>query len=260
MVLRTFNVQTVPTGLRREFMKLTQPQQFVNAELIENKLSSRALLQPPARRSACRLLVESLQRVQWQRAGAHAAHQLRARCDPAARARPLQRHAARDGAPSGDALLSRQLAVAGSARRHAAGCRRPDAARRTPGLNENYGRELLELHTLGVDGGYTQQDVIAVARAFTGWTIFDPNAYGGVPVQSRRCTTARRRSCSGTRFPRGGGERMAWMSSTSWRAIHRPRSSSRRSWRSVSSPTSRRRPSSTAWPPRSRRPTAICAR
>jgi uncharacterized protein (DUF1800 family) len=39
------------------------------------------------------------------------------------------------------------------------------------GLNENYGRELLELHTLGVDGGYTQQDVIDVARAFTGWSI-----------------------------------------------------------------------------------------
>jgi uncharacterized protein (DUF1800 family) len=37
------------------------------------------------------------------------------------------------------------------------------------GLNENYGRELLELHTLGVDGGYTQQDVQAVARCFTGW-------------------------------------------------------------------------------------------
>jgi uncharacterized protein (DUF1800 family) len=44
---------------------------------------------------------------------------------------------------------------------------------RRPGLNENYGRELLELHTLGVDGGYTQADVIAVARAFSGWTIYD---------------------------------------------------------------------------------------
>ena len=42
------------------------------------------------------------------------------------------------------------------------------------GLNENYGRELMELHTLGVDGGYTQQDVIEVARAFTGWTIESP--------------------------------------------------------------------------------------
>jgi len=42
---------------------------------------------------------------------------------------------------------------------------------RVRGLNENYARELLELHTLGVDGGYTQQDVIEVARALTGWTI-----------------------------------------------------------------------------------------
>ena len=42
---------------------------------------------------------------------------------------------------------------------------------RARGLNENYARELLELHTLGVDGDYTQTDVINVARAFTGWTI-----------------------------------------------------------------------------------------
>jgi hypothetical protein len=51
--------------------------------------------------------------------------------------------------------------------------------RKHPGLNENYGRELLELHTLGVDGGYTQQDVINVARAFTGWTIKPPAQGGG---------------------------------------------------------------------------------
>src|SRR5262249_7371669 len=42
------------------------------------------------------------------------------------------------------------------------------------GLNENYARELMELHTLGVDGGYTQKDVVEVARAFTGWTIRSP--------------------------------------------------------------------------------------
>ena len=42
------------------------------------------------------------------------------------------------------------------------------------GLNENYGRELMELHTLGVDGGYTQKDVVEVARCFTGWTIRAP--------------------------------------------------------------------------------------
>jgi uncharacterized protein (DUF1800 family) len=47
--------------------------------------------------------------------------------------------------------------------------------RQPHGLNENYGRELLELHTLGVDGGYTQQDVIEVARCFTGWTIRKPS-------------------------------------------------------------------------------------
>jgi hypothetical protein len=50
---------------------------------------------------------------------------------------------------------------------------------RNGGLNENYGRELLELHTLGVDGGYTQQDVINVARALTGWTIRPPMMGGG---------------------------------------------------------------------------------
>ena len=46
--------------------------------------------------------------------------------------------------------------------------------KREMGLNENYGRELMELHTLGVDGGYTQDDVIAVAKCFTGWTIKQP--------------------------------------------------------------------------------------
>ena len=56
--------------------------------------------------------------------------------------------------------------------------RRPQQRRR--GLNENYGRELLELHTLGVDGGYTQADVIAAARALTGWTIDRPPAGGFV--------------------------------------------------------------------------------
>jgi uncharacterized protein (DUF1800 family) len=42
------------------------------------------------------------------------------------------------------------------------------------GLNENYARELLELHTLGVDGGYTQKDIVEVARCFTGWTVDEP--------------------------------------------------------------------------------------
>ncbi len=49
---------------------------------------------------------------------------------------------------------------------------RPRALRQR-GLNENYARELLELHTLGVDGGYTQHDIVEVARCFTGWTLAD---------------------------------------------------------------------------------------
>jgi uncharacterized protein (DUF1800 family) len=51
-------------------------------------------------------------------------------------------------------------------------------ARRTGGINENYARELMELHTLGVGGGYTQKDVEEVARCFTGWTIRKPNEEG----------------------------------------------------------------------------------
>ena len=48
---------------------------------------------------------------------------------------------------------------------------------RRRGINENYARELMELHTLGVDGGYAQKDIVEVARAFTGWTIADPRGY-----------------------------------------------------------------------------------
>jgi uncharacterized protein (DUF1800 family) len=52
------------------------------------------------------------------------------------------------------------------------------AQRQTRGINENYARELMELHTLGVDGGYTQDDVIALARILTGWTIDRPRQGG----------------------------------------------------------------------------------
>jgi uncharacterized protein (DUF1800 family) len=53
------------------------------------------------------------------------------------------------------------------------------------GLNENYGRELMELHTLGVDGGYTQKDVTEVARCFTGWTIDKPREYASFKFDER---------------------------------------------------------------------------
>ncbi|MGC2657553.1 MAG: DUF1800 domain-containing protein [Bryobacteraceae bacterium] len=76
------------------------------------------------------------------------------------------------------------------------------AARR--GLNENYGRELLELHTLGVDGGYTQQDVIAVARCFTGWTLTGPRK-GDTFQFNERVHDRGPKVVLGVKIPAGGG-------------------------------------------------------
>jgi uncharacterized protein (DUF1800 family) len=62
---------------------------------------------------------------------------------------------------------------------------RPNPGKRTSGLNENYGRELMELHTLSVNGGYTQRDVTEVAKVFTGWTIDKPAEGGGFKFDPR---------------------------------------------------------------------------
>lgn len=70
------------------------------------------------------------------------------------------------------------------------------------GLNENYGRELLELHTLGVNGGYTQQDVQDVARALTGWTL-TPRT--GAFTYRDRWHDDGAKKILGTEFPSGGG-------------------------------------------------------
>ena len=69
--------------------------------------------------------------------------------------------------------------------------------RQRRGINENYARELMELHTLGVDGGYTQKDVQEVARCFTGWTIFQPR--GGAAAANAMMGEAGRRN-AGTFF------------------------------------------------------------
>ncbi len=62
---------------------------------------------------------------------------------------------------------------------------RPGQKKRNLGLNENYGRELLELHTLSVNGGYSQRDVTEVAKVFTGWTIEKPVEGGGFKYDPR---------------------------------------------------------------------------
>jgi len=80
----------------------------------------------------------------------------------------------------------------------------PNAQRR--GLNENYGRELLELHTLGVDGGYTQKDVTEVARCFTGWSIDRPQMGGGFRFATRLHDNGEK-TVLGVKIPAGGGEK-----------------------------------------------------
>jgi uncharacterized protein (DUF1800 family) len=62
---------------------------------------------------------------------------------------------------------------------------RPHKGKQSSGLNENYGRELMELHTLSVNGGYSQKDVTEVAKVFTGWTIERPNQGGGFHFEPR---------------------------------------------------------------------------
>jgi uncharacterized protein (DUF1800 family) len=77
-------------------------------------------------------------------------------------------------APDAPTLMGDEMQSVRGARRGPFGYGPPPMAAKGPkgkGLNENYARELMELHTLGVDGGYSQQDVVEVARAFTGWTV-----------------------------------------------------------------------------------------
>jgi uncharacterized protein (DUF1800 family) len=80
----------------------------------------------------------------------------------------------------------------------------PNAGRRA-GLNENYARELLELHTLGVDGGYTQADVAEVARCFTGWSILRPREDGRFLFRPLAHDPGEKRVL-GHVIPAGGGE------------------------------------------------------
>ena len=82
----------------------------------------------------------------------------------------------------------------------------PPQRRARGGLNENYGRELLELHTLGVDGGYTQQDVISAARALTGWTIAGPRQGGGFVFTSSMHDAGEKRLLGHTLRPGRGIE------------------------------------------------------
>jgi uncharacterized protein (DUF1800 family) len=83
---------------------------------------------------------------------------------------------------------------------------RPNQGKRRSGLNENYGRELLELHTLSVNGGYSQRDVTEVAKVFTGWTIDKPYLGGGFKFDPRMHEPGPKFVLGHRIKPRGEGE------------------------------------------------------
>jgi uncharacterized protein (DUF1800 family) len=83
---------------------------------------------------------------------------------------------------------------------------RPGQKKRNLGLNENYGRELLELHTLSVNGGYSQRDVTEVAKVFTGWTIEKPAEGGGFKFDPRMHEPAPKFVLGKRIKPKGEGE------------------------------------------------------
>jgi len=158
--------------LRREAMAANQPQQFVNAEMVEHKLY-RAIY---SNRQLEEILVDF-----WM----NHFNVFNGKGPERALLTSFERDAIRPHVFGRfeDMLLAtaRHPAMLFYLDNWQSQAPREDlpapAGVRRPGLNENYGRELMELHTLGVDGGYTQDDVIAVARAFTGWTIYDPQKF-----------------------------------------------------------------------------------
>src|SRR6266508_2264564 len=115
--------------------------------------------------------------------------------------------------PHPDASRARVTPIGGMGRRRPFGgatirLPRPPPAqtqkRQQRGLNENYARELMELHTLGVDGGYTQKDVTELARALTGWSIVRPEQGAGFLFRAALHDTGAK-TVLGHRLPAGGG-------------------------------------------------------
>ena len=136
----------------------------------------------------------------------------------------------------------------------------PNSKQADRGLNENYARELMELHTLGVDGGYTQTDVTEVARCFTGWTIQNPRQ-NGTFVYNDRMHDHGEKIVLGVRIPAGGGT-VRWREGAGHSGARIPPrlDSFPRNWPSASLPMIRRRPWSIAWRRPSVIPTATFAR
>ena len=218
----------------------------------------RGPLRAAARGSDGRLLVQPLQRVRAQGRGAVDGRRLRAR-------RRSGRTRSGGSATSCSATaqhpamlfyLDNWLSARAADLVVPAGRTRPAL-----GLNENYARELMELHTLGVDGGYTQQDVIEVARCFTGWTIDRPRSRAAASCSGPRAHDHGAKRVLGQRDPgrrrragRRSGDRHP-VAAPRDRAVHRHQARA-----PLREPTSRRRPSWSARPRPSATPTATSAR
>ncbi len=114
------------------------------------------------------------------------------------------------------------------------------------GLNENLAREILELHTLGVDGGYSQEDVTNLARILTGWTVgtldnplAEPGKFFFAPARHEPGDW----TVLGKRYRDQGQLQRARRCCAIWRSIRRPRATSRASSPGTSLPTIHRQPS-----------------
>lgn len=114
--------------------------------------------------------------------------------DPINRQRQADREMQRDQMPDADQMTQQQRQA-----QAANGLRN-----RKPGINENYAREIMELHTLGVEGGYTQKDVQEVARCLTGWTLDRPRQ-GTQFVFREFMHDNGEKVVLGKRIPEGGG-------------------------------------------------------
>ena len=234
-------------------MELARKQREVVVELTEQKILRAAYSERQLEEVMVDFWFNHFNVFAGKGADAQLPDRVRARRHPAARARQVPRPARRHREEPGDALLSRQLAEraiprrrrdaaaadGGDAARSADAARRPRLGARLPmpappaargaesqraepaarGLNENYARELMELHTLGVDGGYTQQDVHQRRARLHRLDDRRPAPGRRLPL---RAAHARRRREDGAR-PHDQGRRRsvatASRCSTSWRGI-----------------------------------------
>ncbi len=202
--LRNQVMAAAPPPLRHKLMQMNQPQQVIFSDLVEGKLyravySNRQLEEVLTDfwfnhfnvfldKGADRFMVPTYER------DAIRPHVL-------GKFRDLLEATA--SSPAMLFYLDNWQSVANGA--GARGPRGPAANRPRRGLNENYARELMELHTLGVDGGYTQKDIIEVARCFTGWTIRNPQQ-GGEFQYNDRVHDKGEKTVLGVKISAGGGK------------------------------------------------------